>query len=98
MLVEGVSRPDLRREPRVPADGTVLFSFSQFVRQDVTGQLLDVSRNGFRASHDCASLSTGLTVQFTHPAGSGLARVVWNRITGDRVESGFFVLPESQHR
>jgi hypothetical protein len=98
MLVEGVSRPDLRREPRTPADGTVLLSFSQFVRQDVTGQLLDVSSNGFRASHNCPDLSTGLTVQFSHPAGSGIARVVWNRITGNRVESGFFILPDSRRR
>jgi len=81
-------KPDLRREPRLRADGSVTLRFD---RHRITGQLMDVSSSGFRAAHDCPHLRTGATVHFRHEAGSGRARVVWNRISGGSIESGFFI-------
>jgi hypothetical protein len=31
-------------------------------------------------------------VDFRHAVADGKARVMWNRIAGDRVETGFFVI------
>jgi len=55
----------------------------------VEGSLLDISDGGFRASHRCPTLVTGQVVHFEHSSRAGQARLVWNRITGREVESGF---------
>ncbi len=80
---------DLRREPRLPAEGLILISLEG---QTITGRLMDVSLSGFRATHTCAGLQSGTAVKFQHPAASGTARVVWNRISGAGIESGFLIL------
>ena len=80
-----------RREPRRPAEGLVIVRFGQPERE-VQGRLMDVSKSGFRIAHDCASLETGQTVEFSHPEASGKARVVWNRIAASGVESGLFLV------
>jgi len=56
------------------------------------GVLLDTSSHGFRALHNCRTLAAGQVVSFEHSGGSGRARVVWTRIEGDQVQSGFFAL------
>jgi hypothetical protein len=88
-----------RREPRRAAEGEIRFSFGQGGgrghARDVRGMLLDRSASGFRAQHDCAELTSGQVVQFRlTPASKGHARVMWTRIMGDRVETGFLILPE----
>jgi hypothetical protein len=84
---------DLRREPRQPATGQVAVNPEDpMVGHGFEGTLVDVSAGGFRARHRCPALYPGLLVQFTHSKARGEARVVWNRILGEDVESGFLVL------
>jgi len=85
-------RDDRRSEPRFPVNGRVVLHVTDPLETEINGQLLDVSRNGFRARHSCRDLHSGQTVGFRHDGKSGRARVVWNRIDSDQVESGFFVL------
>jgi hypothetical protein len=59
---------------------------------EIEGQLMDISPNGFRMAHACASLEAGQLVEFSHLEAAGHARVMWNRILAERVESGFLVL------
>ena len=80
---------DLRCEPRLPAEGLIILSIDG---QTITGRLMDVSRSGFRATHSCPELQSGTSVKFQHPSGSGHAKVVWNRISGTSIESGFLIL------
>ncbi len=54
--------------------------------------LVDVSPGGFRALHQCSTLTSGLEVRFRHEFGTGKARVMWSRISPAIVESGFLVL------
>ncbi len=83
---------DRRSESRHAAEGHLKFSFNDPSRQEVTGRLLDVSKSGFRASHSYAALPTGQVVDFQHVVAVGQAKVMWNRIEEDRVESGFLII------
>ena len=83
---------DRRAEPRKDADGDVRLSFDEPVHQEIHGRLMDYSNSGFRAIHDCSDLHTGQLVQFRHVVASGTARVMWNRILPEQVESGFLVV------
>jgi hypothetical protein len=82
---------DQRREERRPADGLVKVRFG-LPEREVVGRLVDVSTSGFRIAHDCRTLETGQTVEFSHPEAQGKARVVWNRIAGTGVESGLLLV------
>jgi len=82
-----------RKEPRLPADGPVaLQPRDAALKPEIAGELVDVSHSGFRARHGCRTFYTGLEVDFRHGFAAGRARVIWNRITGADVESGFLVL------
>ena len=85
-----------RREPRRAAGGEVRFQFGAGMAKrdggEVLGKVLDRSAGGFRAQHDCSRLTCGQIVEFRLTSSSGLARVVWTRILGERVESGFLIL------
>lgn len=81
-----------RRQRRDPAYGSVTLAFEDPLPRELSAELIDVSRNGFRCRHDCRSLETGQAVRFRHPLAEGEARVVWNRVLGQGIESGFFVL------
>jgi hypothetical protein len=83
---------DRRSERRHPANGQLKFSFDDPAHQEVTGRLLDYSASGFRASHAYPALHTGQVVEFQHVSADGKARVMWNRITDDRVETGFLII------
>jgi monoamine oxidase len=83
---------DRRSERRQPAEGQLKFSFDDPAHQEVTGRLLDYSKSGFRAAHTYAALPTGQVVDFEHVIAGGQARVMWNRIADDRVESGFLII------
>jgi len=81
-----------RTERRYRGRGPLKLSFEDPSLQEVNGMLVDYSQSGFRAVHDYAALHTGQIVSFHHAVADGKARVMWNRITDDRVETGFLVL------
>lgn len=84
-------RSENRREPRRAAAGEVRIWFEHVRPLEIQGRLVDVSSGGFRMAHDYTALETGQMVQFKHTEATGRARVVWNRIAGARVETGFLV-------
>ncbi len=81
-----------RSEVRRPATGTVKVKFADPEVWEIDGRLMDVSSSGFRMAHDCASLHSGQVVEFSHFEARGRAKVMWNRILSDGVESGFLVV------
>jgi len=86
-------RLERRKEPRTPARGQIRLRTEDSLATAVTAALLDVSSSGFRARHDCHELATGATVSFVHGHTAGRARIMWTRILGNTVESGFLILP-----
>ncbi|MBZ5636230.1 MAG: PilZ domain-containing protein [Acidobacteriia bacterium] len=81
-----------RKEPRQPAEGPVLVRFADPQPEEILGQLMDVSPSGFRMAHANQSLQSGQVVDFSHSLAAGAARVMWNRITDQRVETGFLIV------
>ena len=81
-----------RRETRHPAEGPVLVSFSDPQHMEILGELVDVSPSGFRMAHGNQSLQSGQLVEFSHSLALGVARVMWNRIMDQRVETGFRIV------
>ena len=90
---DSLSSPsDRRSEERFSVEEELLLSFDDPVHQEVQAQLVDYSKSGFRAVHEYPALTTGQVVRFQRVLACGSARVVWNRILGEKVESGFLVL------
>jgi len=85
-------RRENRKEPRRSADGEVRVWFDGPKPRELHGRLIDVSASGFRMVHDYSALQAGQVVEFSHQETSGHARVVWTRIAGARVETGFLVV------
>ncbi len=83
---------DRRAERRYRGKGSLKLSFDDPSHQEITGRLMDYSKSGFRAVHAYAALHTGQVVQFRHAVDAGQARVMWNRIADERVETGFLVI------
>jgi hypothetical protein len=81
-----------RREPRQPAEGPVLVRFADPQPLEILGELIDVSPGGFRMAHANHSLQSGQMVEFSHSQAVGAARVMWNRIMDQRVETGFRIV------
>jgi hypothetical protein len=81
-----------RREIRQPAEGPVLVRFADPQPLEILGQLMDISPSGFRMSHANQSLHSGQMVEFSHHLAVGAARVMWNRIVDQRVETGFLIV------
>ena len=95
MSLEPGSRFQERRtESRSAANGSVKLRPDGFAGT-AEALLLDRSAHGFRARHAFKSLTNGQFVDFEHDGGAGRARVIWTRIAGDQVESGFLATPES---
>jgi hypothetical protein len=86
------ARLEKRREQRRKASGTVCVSFRDARARQIEGRLIDMSHSGFRMAHGETSLPTGQVVEFSHSQSSGQARVMWNRIAGGTVETGFLVI------
>jgi hypothetical protein len=92
------SHVEQRAETRHVVQGEVRFTFDEGGSakggsKEIRGKLLDRSTSGFRAEHDCPGLTSGQVVRFRITASShGTARVVWTRILGERVETGFLIL------
>lgn len=87
-----MTHAEKRREPRNSANGNVQIRFANPATTEIDGRLLDISAGGFRMSHDFVSLEAGQVVEFSHAAARGQARVIWNRILEQRVETGFLVI------
>jgi hypothetical protein len=87
-----MSAADRRTERRYRGQGPLRLSFDDPSPQEIVGRLLDYSKSGFRAVHEYAALHTGQVVAFQHAIAGGKARVMWNRIADDQVESGFLVI------
>jgi len=83
---------DRRSERRHAGDGDVTLSVEEPLELQIHGRLVDYSRNGFRAVHSFSQLQPGQVVHFSHLVGRGTARVMWNRIIAERVETGFLVI------
>jgi hypothetical protein len=81
-----------RREMRQPAEGPVLVRFADPQPLEILGELMDVSPSGFRMAHANQSLHSGQVVEFSHSLAVGAARVMWNRIVDQRVETGFLIV------
>ena len=84
-----------RAEPRRPARGPVLLRTGGSTPAPVWGRLVDIAQSGFRARHSARHLEAGQEVEFEISGLRGRARVVWTRIAGQRVESGFLILAEA---
>ncbi|MGI8744334.1 MAG: PilZ domain-containing protein [Bryobacteraceae bacterium] len=86
-------KPSNRRsEPRVTQAGDILLSFDDALHRDIHAHLVDISNNGFRAAYGYPALSPGQLVAFQHATARGTARVIWTRIIGARIESGFLAI------
>lgn len=91
---ETAQRGERRREPRRAAADEVLFQFGDVPKKQVRAKLVDRSASGFRAAHQSPELACGQLVEFRlGSSAKRVARVVWTRISGERVETGFFILP-----
>jgi hypothetical protein len=86
------SAADRRTEKRHRGHGELTLSFQDPSPQEVVGRLVDYSTSGFRAEHAYPALHTGQEVEFQHAVAVGRARVMWNRIADDRVQTGFLVI------
>jgi hypothetical protein len=96
MSIKDPKGAERRTEPRRPADGPVSVTLRRngSVITAVSGQLVDIAESGFRAQHRSPTLRPGDIVEFERTGAKGLARVVWTRIMGEQVESGFLILAE----
>ncbi len=87
-----MSATEKRREPRRIATGSVRIRFHDQKPVEIEGRLMDISPGGFRMAHHVSSLAAGQVVEFAHIEAKGRARVIWNRILPECVETGFLVL------
>jgi hypothetical protein len=87
-----VSDSDRRAERRYRGKGALKLTFDDPSRQEISGRLVDYSQSGFRAVHSYPALHTGQVVAFRHAVDAGEARVMWNRIADECVETGFLVI------
>jgi hypothetical protein len=81
-----------RSEPRRDVTGKVQLKFEKEPVGPIEVDLLDLSASGFRVGHRHGLLPLGAKAAFRHPEASGKARVVWNWMHPDHVESGFVVI------
>ena len=87
-----VAIDEKRREIRQPAEGPVSVRFADPQPLEIRGELVDVSPSGFRMAHANHALQSGQMVEFSHSYAIGVARVMWNRIMDERVETGFRIV------
>ena len=87
-----VGTDDRRTEPRFPASGEVRLVINNPQSLAIPGRILDVSQHGMRIEHMYAALTSGTILQIDSGTTQCTARVIWNRIKDDGVESGFYLL------
>ena len=89
--MKNVSEGERRREGRTIVSGRVEIVLDIGLPLTVEGELIDLSSHGFRAAHNHHTFEPGDQVSFHHDSASGQAKVMWNRVTSGRVETGFLV-------
>ncbi|MGA3023999.1 MAG: PilZ domain-containing protein [Bryobacteraceae bacterium] len=89
MPVEDSTNRERRAESRRPAEGKATLWLNGCA---VPGNLVDIAKSGFRARYRSPALLSGSIVEFELPGVNGRARVVWTRILGEHVESGFLIV------
>jgi hypothetical protein len=87
-----------RKKERRQTEGEVLLFSGLPTPTEIRGRLADVSHSGFRAVHKDKTLCPGGQFNFRHAFAEGLAQLIWNRIVGDHVESGFRILRKARRR
>ncbi len=87
-----VYEQEKRKNQRQRAEGEVFLTVQQPDPLEVRGRLADLSLTGFRVAHEFTGLCPGQEVAFRHDKGEGVAKVVWTRICGRMVQSGFLIL------
>ncbi len=80
-----------RREPRIPAEDLIQL-LPDGTNVLVDARLLDRSEHGFRATHSCLALTAGQEVWFRDGERVDKARVMWNWVVGENMQSGFMIL------
>jgi hypothetical protein len=86
-----MSSVDRRREKREAHDASVSLIPEETGRPELSGRLLNCSTGGFCVAHHDRQLVNGTRVRFSWTGRSGMARVIWTRITPRRTESGFLI-------
>src|SRR5687767_6056565 len=87
-----IESDDRRAEPRFCATGEVRLIIDGPHSLLIPARILDVSQHGMRVEHMYAALASGMMLQIESGSTQFTARVVWNRIKNDGVESGFYLL------
>lgn len=87
-----IAMDDRRSEPRFKASGVVRLLIGGPQAVAIPGRILDVSQHGMRVEHMYAALTSGSMIEIESGNTQYTARVVWNRIKDDGVESGFYLL------
>jgi len=87
-----VSWEDRRAEARHKAAGSVSLRLNEDYQVAFEARLLDISAGGFRVRHANSQLRSGQECDFALPGTKGRAKVVWNRITPEYIETGFLIL------
>src|SRR5712691_8897081 len=84
-------KQERRTEPRRKAEGLVFLTArtSGTPALVISAFLMNLSESGFCASYTSKELSPGREVAFCHDGGLGVAKVVWTRVLGQEVQSGF---------
>ena len=80
------------REERVPVMAEVILVMETPRVFEVRGRMLDQGSGGFRAVHMYPALTSGQVIRCRVDGKERLARVVWNRIIEEEVETGFLLL------
>ena len=87
-----IAAEDRRDEPRFHATGEVRLVIGGPQALSIPARILDVSQHGMRIEHMYAALTSGILIQIESGTTQFTARVVWNRIKDDGVESGLYLL------
>jgi len=88
-------RHDRRDSQRVKEYGIALLIPEDADDTHISGVLIDVNGDGFRARHLYSAFKENDIVGFLHRLAQGRARVVWNHRTGTDFETGFAYLESS---
>ena len=89
----GASRANRRGELRRRAAGTGWMELLDSIGR-VEFKLADTSPSGFCACHHYGALRAGQRVRFHHEQAEGVAMVIWNRVLGHDVQSGFLIVSD----
>lgn len=82
---------DRRSEPRRPAEGRAVMVINTGRELEIIGSLVDVSEHGLCIAHMYPALASGMEIQVRYHNQQRKARVMWNRINADGVQSGFYL-------